>query len=70
MRAMQLRDLGQPLVMSDVPMPQPGPGEVLIRLAACGLNFGDTLIVKGTYQEKPERPATIGMEVSLSLIHI
>lgn len=64
MRAMQLRDLGQPLVMSDVSLPQPGPGEVLIRLAACGLNFGDTLIVKGTYQEKPERPATIGMEVS------
>mmetsp|Transcript_5459 Transcript_5459/g.8685 ORF Transcript_5459/g.8685 Transcript_5459/m.8685 type:complete len:322 (-) Transcript_5459:393-1358(-) len=63
MRAMQVTTLGQPLEMRDVPMPTPAPGEVLVRIHACGLNFGDLLIVKGTYQEKPALPATIGMEL-------
>lgn len=64
MKAMQLVALGKPLEMRDVPMPEPGPGEVRVRLKACGLNFGDTLIVKGTYQERPELPATLGMEIA------
>ena len=64
MRAMQLTTLGQPLELRDVAVPTPGAGEVLVRIAACGLNFGDTLIVKGTYQEKPPLPATVGMEMS------
>lgn len=64
MRAMQVVELGQSLALVDVPQPAPKAGEVLVRVAACGLNFGDLLIVKGTYQEKPELPATIGMELS------
>ncbi|MEM6372394.1 MAG: NADPH:quinone oxidoreductase family protein [Pseudomonadota bacterium] len=64
MRAMQLTQLGQPLELRDVDIPAPAPGEVLLRIDACGLNFGDILIVKGTYQEKPPLPATVGMEMS------
>ncbi|WP_420012576.1 NADPH:quinone oxidoreductase family protein [Tateyamaria sp.] len=64
MRAMQVTELGKPLEMRDVAKPDPAPGEVLVRIEACGLNFGDLLIVKGTYQEKPALPATIGMELS------
>ncbi len=64
MRAMQLVELGQPLQLVDVDRPEPGAGEVLVRIEACGLNFGDTLIIKGTYQEKPPLPATLGMEIS------
>ncbi|WP_299368731.1 NADPH:quinone oxidoreductase family protein [uncultured Tateyamaria sp.] len=63
MRAMQVTALGQPLELRDIDTPSPQPGEVLIRVHTCGLNFGDTLIVKGTYQEKPALPATIGMEM-------
>ncbi|MEL6919922.1 MAG: NADPH:quinone oxidoreductase family protein, partial [Pseudomonadota bacterium] len=63
MRAMQVTALGQPLELRDVDTPDPGPTEVLVRIHTCGLNFGDTLIVKGTYQEKPQLPATIGMEM-------
>ncbi|WP_415401894.1 NADPH:quinone oxidoreductase family protein [Tateyamaria sp. SN3-11] len=63
MRAMQVTQLGQPLEMREVETPTPGPGEVLVRIHTCGLNFGDTLIVKGTYQEKPQLPATVGMEM-------
>ena len=64
MRAMQDTEMGQPLALQDVARPEVGPGEVLVRVAACGLNFGDLLIVKGTYQEKPPLPATLGMEMA------
>lgn len=62
MRAMQLIERGEPLELRDVAIPEPGAGQVRIKVAACGLNFGDTLVIKGTYQEKPELPATLGME--------
>ena len=63
MRAMRVHELGAGLVMDDVPMPQPGPGQVLLKVHACGVNFADTLIVKGRYQEKPPLPFAPGMEV-------
>ena len=63
MRAMQIVSYGAPLELREVPRPAPGPGEVLLRVRACGLNFADTLMAKGEYQEKPPLPATPGMEV-------
>ncbi|WP_299295308.1 NADPH:quinone oxidoreductase family protein [uncultured Tateyamaria sp.] len=63
MRAMQVTALGQPLEMREIDTPTAKADEVLVRVHTCGLNFGDTLIVKGTYQEKPQLPATIGMEM-------
>lgn len=63
MRAMQVTELGQPLSLRDVPTPVPGPGQVQVRVHTCGLNFGDLLIIKGTYQEKPALPFTLGMEL-------
>jgi len=65
MRAMQIHELGGDLTYTtDAPRPKPGSGEVLIRVAACGVNFADTLMVKGKYQEKPELPFSPGMEIS------
>ncbi|SPH20017.1 Phthiocerol/phenolphthiocerol synthesis polyketide synthase type I PpsC [Ascidiaceihabitans donghaensis] len=63
MRAMQVVELGQPLELREVEKPTPLAGEVLVKVHACGLNFGDTLVIKGTYQEKPQLPATVGMEL-------
>lgn len=63
MRAMQVTDLGQPLSLQDIPLPEAGPGQVQVKVHTCGLNFGDLLIIKGTYQEKPELPFTLGMEL-------
>ena len=37
---------------------------MLVRVAACGLNFGDLLMIKGSYQEKPPLPYTLGTEIS------
>lgn len=44
--------------------PEPGDHEVLIRVAACGLNFPDLLILEGKYQFMPELPFTPGGEVT------
>ena len=64
MRAMQITELGAPLRLAEVPTPVPAPGEVLVRVAACGMNFADTLMVEGRYQEKPALPFAPGLEVA------
>ncbi|MCF6272793.1 MAG: NADPH:quinone oxidoreductase family protein [Rhodobacteraceae bacterium] len=63
MKAMQILTLGQPMELVETTRPTPAKGEVLVRVHACGINFGDTLIVEGTYQEKFEPPFTPGMEI-------
>ena len=63
MRAMQVTELGQPLSLQDIPQPTAAPGQVVVKVHTCGLNFGDLLIIKGTYQEKPQLPFTLGMEL-------
>uniref|UniRef100_UPI000E5D63F1 NADPH:quinone oxidoreductase family protein n=1 Tax=Algihabitans albus TaxID=2164067 RepID=UPI000E5D63F1 len=55
---------GASVAPGDLPRPQPGPGEVLVKVAAAGVNFADTLIVRGQYQEKPELPFAPGLELS------
>lgn len=50
--------------LAEVPVPTPAAGEALVRIAACGLNFADTLMIAGRYQERPEPPVTLGMEVA------
>ena len=63
MKAMQLTDYDQPLVLRDVPTPTPEAGQVTVKIHTCGLNFGDLLIINGTYQERPQLPFTLGMEI-------
>ncbi len=49
MKALLLPGVGQPIQLTDVPMPQPGPGEVLVQLKAAALNHRDVWIQKGQY---------------------
>jgi NADPH2:quinone reductase len=63
MRAYQVTDLAIPPALTDIAEPTPAQGEVLLNIAACGLNFADLLMAKGTYQETPPVPFTLGMEV-------
>jgi NADPH:quinone reductase-like Zn-dependent oxidoreductase len=44
--------------------PQPGPGEVVIRVRAAGLNFADILARQGLYPDAPSKPCVLGYEVS------
>ena len=48
----------------DMPDPTPGPGEVVIRAEAIGVNYPDGLLVQGLYQMKPDTPFVPGMEVA------
>ena len=58
MKALLCESLGpaESLVLRDLPEPVPGPGEVRIRVRAAALNFFDTLVIQGRYQEKPPLP--------------
>ena len=63
MRAMQVTEYNEPLTEREIEVPSIGPGEVLIEVACCGLNFADLLMIKGTYQERPPLPITLGLEL-------
>jgi NADPH2:quinone reductase len=52
------------LKLEDVGDPAPRPGEVVVRIAACGVNYYDGLATEGRYQTKPPLPFSPGGEVS------
>ena len=52
------------LTLRQRPDPVPGPGEVLVRTAAIGLNFADLFVRSGAYPRTPRPPFVPGMEVS------
>lgn len=54
----------QPLTLAVVARPEPGPGEVLIRVAAAGVNRPDLMQRAGLYPPPPGAPETLGLEVS------
>jgi len=66
MKALRCYTYGPPenLVLEDIPSPEPGKGQVRIRVKACGVNFPDTLIIQGLYQFKPECPFAPGSEIA------
>lgn len=68
MRVFQVASFGERPALAEVPAPVPTTGEVLIEIAACGLNFADLLMATGSYQDTPEPPFTLGMEVCGTVI--
>lgn len=66
MKAVVCHALGGPedLSVEDIAEPEPGEGEVLLRVRAAALNFFDSLIIRGEYQHKPDLPFSPGGEVA------
>ncbi|QPO11565.1 NADPH:quinone oxidoreductase family protein [Thalassospira sp. A40-3] len=64
MKAWVCNAFGEVTQWVDAPDPVIQPGQVLIDVAACGVNFADTLILQGKYQKRPEGPFSPGFEVS------
>ena len=54
----------QSLEWTELPSPEPGPGELRLRVLACGINYPDVLIIEDKYQFKPPRPFSPGSEVA------
>lgn len=52
------------LSVEDVPIPEPGPGEVRIAVHTAGMSFATSLVTEGRYQRKPPLPFTPGTEVA------
>jgi NADPH2:quinone reductase len=66
MRAALSRVVGGPesLTIERLPDPRPRPGEIVIDVKACGVNYPDALIIEDRYQFKPARPFSPGSEVA------
>jgi NADPH:quinone reductase len=66
MKAVLLRRTGGPEVLdaTDLPMPEPGPGEARIRAASIGVGRPDALIRSGRYKWMPPLPAILGNEMA------
>ena len=66
MKAILSTRVGGPetLELQELPEPVAGPGELLIRVRACAINYPDVLIIQDKYQFRPERPFAPGGEVA------
>ena len=66
MKALVSEAVGGPetLTVGELPDPTPGPGELLIRVRACAINYPEVLIIEDKYQMKPPRPFAPGGEVA------
>ena len=69
MRVAQFSEFGGPqaLRLEEVAEPRPGPGDVLIKVTAVGLNFFDTLLLRNQYQVTPPLPFSPGAEIAGSI---
>lgn len=67
MKALRVHELGEPeqvMTLEELPVPEPRPGDVRLRVHAASLNFPDVLMCRGEYQVKPPVPFTPGSEVA------
>jgi NADPH2:quinone reductase len=66
MRVAQFSEFGGPqaLHLEEVADPRPGPGDILIKVTAVGLNFFDTLVLRDKYQVSPPLPFSPGAEIA------
>lgn len=72
MKAMLSVAVGGPetLELTDLPDPEPGKGELLVRIRASGVNFPDTLMIRDLYQMKPPRPFAPGGEIAGDVVAV
>jgi NADPH:quinone reductase len=71
MRALQQMSLAGPSQMrliNDAPVPNPGAGEILIRVTAAGVNFADVMQTRGTYVGGPRAPYIAGFEAAGEIV--
>jgi len=66
MKALLSLEPGGPetLELREIPDPEPGPGQLLVRVRACAINYPDVLIIEDKYQFKPPRPFAPGGEIA------
>jgi NADPH:quinone reductase len=73
MRALQQTSRGGPQdlrLITDAPVPTPGPGEVLIRVTAAGVNFLDISMARGAFPGSPQPPYLAGFEAAGEIVAV
>jgi len=63
----RLTEAGE-MKLLELPEPTPGPGSYVVRVEAAGVNFSDTLMLRGQYQRKPALPFTPGIELAGTIV--
>ncbi|MEE4463593.1 alcohol dehydrogenase catalytic domain-containing protein, partial [Azotobacter chroococcum] len=62
MKAAVVVEFGKPLEIREVPVPTPGPGQLLVKIAACGVCHTDLHAAEGDWPVKPNPPFIPGHE--------
>lgn len=73
MKAWQVTQRGEPeevLELAEIPRPEPGPGQIMVRVLAAAANFPDVLLCRGTYQVKMPLPFTLGVELCGEVVEV
>ena len=70
MKAIMCREHGDlsVLKLEEIPDPVAGPGQALVRIRACGINFADSIMAAGRYQNQPELPFIPGSEIAGDIV--
>ena len=64
MKALVVKEFGGPLILEDVPIPQPKPDEALVRVKACAVDQFDLTIRDGKFAQAIKPPIILGHEIS------
>ena len=71
MKAAVVREFKErPLEICEIPVPEPGEGEVLIKVDTAGVVLGETIMAKGNYQVRPKLPFVAGAEFSGTVVEL
>ena len=73
MKAWQVTKHGEPqdvLELTEIARPEPGPGQIVVRVLAAAANFPDVLLCRGVYQVKVDLPFTLGVEMCGEVIEL
>jgi NADPH2:quinone reductase len=72
MKAIRVHELGgaDKLTLEEIEKPTPNADEVLIKVAAAGINYADTMMRSGNYLTKPDLPFTLGYEAAGTVAEI
>ncbi|QLC26737.1 NADPH:quinone oxidoreductase family protein [Parasphingopyxis algicola] len=71
MQALQVADLAPDFAgcgVAEIPVPEPGPGEALIKVHAAALGFPDLLMTEGKYQHRPDLPFVPGNDIAGEIV--
>jgi NADPH:quinone reductase len=69
-RVVRYGEPAEALELADIPVPEPGEGQLLVKIRAAALCFPDALMCRGQYQVRPPLPFTLGVEAAGEVVAV